>query len=145
MVRLKCDHPLRITFWRHGDVGMPNQVVAGLDPPGPVAIIADCPLAPEADQIDLGVPLPIPFANRAFRIQGPVSWLKRDDVKSVGAVRSVAIDDVAGMGDRSSPTLSPNELSETGFPRSPTVDRCFGRKRTLLPTMASKAFSYPSH
>lgn len=97
---------------------MPYRVVAGLYPPGPVAIIADCPLAPEADQIDLGVPLPVPPANRAFRIQGPVSRLKRDDVESVGAVRSVAIDDIAGMGDRSSPTPPPNDLSETGFPPS---------------------------
>ena len=97
---------------------MPNRVVAGLYPPRPVAIIADCPLAPEADKIDLGVPLPIPSADRAFCIQGAVSWLKRDDVESMGAVRSVAVDDVAGMGDRSSPTPRPNQLPDLGLPPS---------------------------
>ncbi len=118
MVWLICDHPLRITFWRHGDVGMPYRVVAGFYPPRPMAIIADCPLAPEADKIDLCVPLPIPSANRAFRIQGPISRLKRDDIESVGAVWSVAIDDIAGMVDRSSPTPRPNELPDLRLPPS---------------------------
>jgi len=118
LVRLICDHPLRIALRRHGDVSMSYRVVAGLYPPRPVAIIADGPLASEADQIDLGVPLPVPSTNRTFRIQGPVSRLKRDDVESVGAVRSVAIDDVAGMGDRSSPTPRPNELPDLGLPPS---------------------------
>lgn len=117
-MRLIRNYPLRIAFRRHGDVGMPDRVIAGFDPARSMAIIADCSLAPEANEIDLGVPLPVPSANRAFRIQGPVSRLKRDDVESVGAVRSVAIDDVAGMGDRSSPTPPPNDLSETGLPPS---------------------------
>lgn len=117
-MRLICDHPLRITFWRHGDVGMPYRVVAGLDPSRPMAIIANCSLAPKADQVDLGIPLPVSPTDRAFCIQGPVSGLKRDDVESVGAVWSVATDDVAGMGDRSSPTPRPNELPDLGLPSS---------------------------
>ena len=118
MVRLICDHPLRVAIRRHGDVGMPYRIVAGLDPSRPVAIIADCPFTPETDQIDLGVPLPVSPTDRAFCIQGPVSRLKRDDVESVGAVWSVAIDDVAGMGDRSSPTPRTNELPDLGLPPS---------------------------
>ena len=101
---------------------MPNRVVAGLDPPCPVAIVADRSFAPEADEIDLGVPLPVSPTDRTFRIQGPVSRLERDDVESVGAVWSVAIDDVAGMGDWSSPRSCRTKYSRWGF--RPTVAGC---------------------
>lgn len=138
LVRLIRDDPLRIAIRRHGYVGMANRVVAGFDPPRTVAIVADCSLATEADQIDLGVPLPIPLANRAFRIEGPVSRLKRDDVESMGAVWSVAINDVAGMGDRSSPTLRPNDSSKTGFPPS-----CRSASRYVVPALSSSGFTSP--
>lgn len=109
LVRLERHDPLRIAVRRHDDVGMPDRVVASLDPASPFAIVADGSLAPEAHQIDLGVPLPVPLADRALGIERSIPRLQRDDVERVGAVRAVALDDVAGVGDRSSPWRRTND------------------------------------
>ena len=74
-MRIERDHPLRIAIRRHDDVSMPHRIVASLNPARPVAIVADSPLAPEADEIDLGVPLTVAVTDRAFRIQGAVPRL----------------------------------------------------------------------
>lgn len=103
LARLKRYNPLGIAVRRHDDVGMSNRVVASLDPASSLAIVADRPLAPEAHQIDLGVPLPVPLADRALGIERPVARLKRDDVERVRAVRAVAVDDVASVSDGTSP------------------------------------------
>src|SRR3954468_9311126 len=57
-------------------------------------------LAAETHQIDLGVPLPMPLANRAWRIEGAVAGLTRDIVERVRAVGAVAEDDIAGVRHR---------------------------------------------
>lgn len=75
LMRIERDHPLRIAVRRHDDVGMPHRIVASLNPARPVAIVADSPLAPEVDEIDLRVPLPVAVTDRAFRIEGAVPRL----------------------------------------------------------------------
>ena len=114
LARIIGDHPFGIAVRGHDDVGVPDGIVAGLDPPGTVAIVADGTLAPEAHQIDLGVPLAVPPADRTLRIQGTVSRLERDDVERMGAVWSVALHDVAGVGDRFSPQQRPTILPGSG-------------------------------
>ena len=109
MTRFERDNPLRITVRRHDDVGMPDRVIASFDPPSPVAIIAAGAFAPKAHQIDLGVPLAVPLTDRAFRIEGAVPRLKRDDVEGVRAVRPITLNDVASVGDRSSPWRRTND------------------------------------
>ena len=74
-MRLERDHPLRIPIRRHDDVSMPDGIIAGLYPASPVAIVADSPLAPEADEIDLGVPLSIAVTDGAFRIETAIPRL----------------------------------------------------------------------
>jgi len=95
---------LRIAVRRHHDIGAGDGIAARLDPAGAVALVADRALAAETDQIDLGVPLAMAATDRAFRIEAAVARLQRDDVECVGTVRSVAMDDVAGMADRTSPS-----------------------------------------
>jgi hypothetical protein len=83
---------------------MADGIVARLDPAGAMAMVADRALAAEADQIDLGIPLAVAVADRAFGIERAIARLQRNDVEGVRAVRSVAIYDVAGVRDRSSPS-----------------------------------------
>lgn len=45
----------------------------------------------------LGLPLTPAFADRTHGIWTPFTWLLRNDVEGVGTVRTVAIDDVAGV------------------------------------------------
>ncbi len=63
-----------------------------------MAPIAGSALAAEAYEINLGIPLAPAFAEWAQCIQAPLTGLDRNDVKGVGAVWTVAIDDVAGVG-----------------------------------------------
>ena len=93
LARLECDHPLRIAVRRHDDVCMSDRVVASFDPASPLAIVADGPLAPEAHQIDLGVPLPLSLADRALGIEGAVSRFKRDNVERVNGRRLTVLRD----------------------------------------------------
>ena len=109
LARLERHDPLRIAVRRHDDVRVPDRIVARLDPARALAIVAHGPLAPEAHQIDLGVPLPMPLANRALGIERPVPRLEQDNVERVRAVRAVAVDDVADVGDRSSPWRRTND------------------------------------
>lgn len=88
---------------------MPDRVIACLYPPSPVAVVAAGALAPEAHQIDLGVPLAVPLTDRAFRIERAVPRLKRDYVEGVRAVRPIAVSDVASVGDRSFPWRRTND------------------------------------
>jgi hypothetical protein len=94
---------LRIAVGRHDDIGMADGIVTRLHPAGTVTIIADGPLAAKADEINFRVPLAISPADRAFGIKGAVARLERDDVEGMRTVGAVALDDVAGVGDRSSP------------------------------------------
>lgn len=103
LARFERHDPLRIAVRRHDDVRVPDRIVARLYPARALAIVAHSPLAPEAHQIDLGVPLPVTPADRALGIERAVAWLKRDDVECVRAVRAIAVDDVACVSDRSSP------------------------------------------
>jgi hypothetical protein len=50
----------------------------------------------------------VPLANRALGIERSIPRLQWDDVERVGAVRAVALDDVAGVDDRSSPSRGIN-------------------------------------
>jgi hypothetical protein len=54
-------------------------------------------LAPETDEIDLGIPLPAALADRAHGIEAAVAGLEGYGVERMRAVGSIAKNDVAGM------------------------------------------------
>ena len=74
-----------------------------------MAPIACLSLAPKADEIDFGVPLPASFADRAKGIQAAIPRLKGHHVERVGAVGSIAENDVASMTHGSFLVLNPGE------------------------------------
>jgi hypothetical protein len=51
--------PRWMAVWRHHDIGNVDRIVTGFDPPCPQATIADRPDAPEADEVDFSIPLPV--------------------------------------------------------------------------------------
>lgn len=63
-----------------------------------MASVAGGALAPEADQINLRVPLPPALAHWTHGIEAAVARLQRDDVERVRTVRPVAVNDVCGVG-----------------------------------------------
>lgn len=62
-----------------------------------MASVAGGALAPEADQINLGVPSTPALAHWTHGIQAAVAGLQRDDVERVRTVRPVAVNDICGV------------------------------------------------
>jgi len=65
-----------------------------------MASVACHSLASEADEINLGIPLPSAFADRTHGIKAAVASLEGYDVERMRAVRSVAVNDIASVGMR---------------------------------------------
>lgn len=63
-----------------------------------MASVAGSALAPEADQVNFGVPLPPALAHWTHGIEAAVARLERDDVERVRTVRPVAVNDIGGVG-----------------------------------------------
>lgn len=103
--RYVADRPLRVTVCGKLDVGDRYGIVAGLNPAGTEATIADRTLTAEAHKVDFGVPLTVPRADRTLRVERAVARLKRDDVECVRTVRSAASNDRAGMWHHETPVL----------------------------------------
>jgi len=101
--RIELDHPFRVTFGRHDDVWVADGISAGLNPACTVAPLANCPFASEADEIDFSVPLSMPFANRAKRVESAVFRLEWDVVEGVWAIGACARDNVTGVGNGGTP------------------------------------------
>ena len=101
--RIKLDHPFRIAFGRHDDIRVADGISAGFNPACTVAPLAGSPFASEADEIDFGVPLPMPLANRAECVESAVSRLEWDDVEGVWAIGACTRDDVTGVGNGGTP------------------------------------------
>lgn len=62
-----------------------------------MASVAGGALAPEADQINLGVPLPPAVAHWTHGIEAAAARLERDEVERVRTVRPVAVNDIGGV------------------------------------------------
>jgi hypothetical protein len=62
-----------------------------------VAVIACRSLASEAYEINLGILLTSALADRTHGIEAAVAGLERDDVERMRAIRSVAVNYIAGM------------------------------------------------
>lgn len=75
-----------------------HHVVPRLDPPAPVALVAQTALGAMADQIDLAIPLAVTGANRTNRIEIPRARLDGDAVERVGVLRGGAGDDAGFVG-----------------------------------------------
>jgi hypothetical protein len=82
---------------------MADGISTGFNPACTVAPLADSPFASEADEIDFSVPLSMPLANRAERVESAVSRLEWDDVEGVWAIGACARDDVTGVGNGGTP------------------------------------------
>jgi len=74
-----------------------NWIGSRFYPAGTVASTTCRSLASAADKINLGIPLPSALADRTRGIQAAVAGLEGDDVERMRAVRSVAVNDIAGM------------------------------------------------
>jgi len=101
--RIKLNHPFRVAFGRHDDIRVADGIYAGFNPACTVAPLANRPFASEADEIDFSVPLSMPFANWAKRVESTVSRLEWDDVEGVWAIGACASDDVTGVGNGGTP------------------------------------------
>ena len=91
-----------IPFRRNFNVRQADRIGSRFDPAGAVASVACHSLASEADEIDLGIPLPAALADRAHGIQAAITRLKGHDVERMRAVGPVAVNDIAGVGHANS-------------------------------------------
>lgn len=94
--------PLRMAAFRHRDLMQRHRIVARLDPAGAMAVGATGAFAAVADQVDLGIPLSMPAADRADQIERPMARLHRDMVEGVRAFGAVGMHEIGGVGHRRS-------------------------------------------
>lgn len=76
------------------DVVRRYQIVAGLDPPTPVTLIAAVAFGAVADEVELYIPLPAPLTMRTKHIQLTAPHEHRDMVKCMGTIGAGAMGDL---------------------------------------------------
>jgi murein lipoprotein len=106
-----------------------------------MAPIARHTLAPEAHEINLGIPLPAALADRAHGIQAAITRLKGYDVERVGAIGSIADNNVArvahgrflvlNLRQRKPRAFGPRRISRTSRLKSIVVRRGRGMEDAI--------------
>src|SRR3546814_18749399 len=87
-----------MTFRAPLDRGRGDGIVAGLDPPAPVAFGTGVADRAVADEVDLRVPLAVSGADRTKRVEIAAAVAPRNAVERVGVAGAGAIDVVRGVG-----------------------------------------------
>ena len=90
--------PLRMAAGGKRDVVQRDRIVARLDPAGAMTVGATGALAAVGDEVDLGIPLPMPAADRADQIERPMTRLHGDVVEGMRTFGAVGVDEFGGVG-----------------------------------------------
>ena len=96
--RVEPHRPYRLTLRRQRDVVAGDHVGPRLDPPAPVAFGTGDADRAVADKVDLAIPLAMPRADRAARIEIAGAVAYRNAVERVRIGGAGTMDDVRGVG-----------------------------------------------
>ena len=93
-----ADHPRRVAVAGQADVVAGHQIIAGFDPPAPVALGTGVADRAVRDEVDLAVPLAVTGTDGAGPVKVAVARAQGYAVECMGIRRAGAIDDVRRMG-----------------------------------------------
>lgn len=86
-----------MAFRRHDDIMCADHIVTGFNPAAPIAAFANMAFGPVADQINLPVPLAMPFAVRTDHIKIAHARQNGNAIQGMRVLRAGTGDDALFM------------------------------------------------